>query len=95
MTRFKKEMQKHFPGIDWQGERGETSAFCVPEKALVVFDHPALVVVLEFQRNGKQREVTSDYPEYSAPYLVYLCGGDKDRAREILKRNDAAFYENV
>lgn len=86
MTRFEKEMRKRFPGISFdENDVGEKDAYCIPEKALVVFCHPSLVTVLRFERNGKQTEVTSDYPRISAPYLVFLCNGDEDHARRIMK----------
>lgn len=88
MTRFEKEMRKHFPRVSFdENERGEKSAYCIAEKALVVFCHPSIVTVLRFERNGKQTEVTDDYPRISAPYLVLLCNGDEDEARRILQSN--------
>ncbi len=88
MTRFTKEMKKRFSAaFSAQDETGDTGAYCVESNALIVFYSPSLVTVLQFQRNGKQRDVTDDYPRISAPYLVALCGGDEDKAREILKAN--------
>lgn len=88
MNRFEKEMRKRFrlAFADRDGD-GETGAYTIPEKALIVFYSPQLTIVLEYQRNGKQRDVTNDYPRLSAPYLVYLCGGDENKAREILESN--------
>ena len=86
MTRFQKEMRKRFPGISFdENDIGEKAAYCIPEKALVVFCSPMLITVLRFERNGKQTEVTDDYPRISAPYLVLLCGGDEEHAKRILK----------
>ena len=88
MTRFEKEMRKHFPHVSFdENDAGEKSAYCIAEKALVVFCHPSIVTVLRFERNGKQTEVTNDYPRISAPYLVLLCNGDENEARRILKSN--------
>lgn len=88
MTRFAKEMKKRFSAeFSAQDETGETGAYCVESDALVVFYSPSLVTVLQFQRNGKQRDVTDDYPRISAPYLVYLCGGNEAEATRILKEN--------
>jgi len=85
MTRFKKEMMVKFPKADWDGMT-DTEVYVVEEEALVVFSHPSIVTVLRVLANGKQREVTEDYPRISAPYLVHLCGGDEDKAREILRK---------
>jgi hypothetical protein len=86
MTRFEKEMRKHFSRISFDADiYGEKSAYCIAEKALVVFCHPSIITVLRFERNGKQTEVTNDYPRISAPYLVLLCGGDEEHAKRILK----------
>ena len=86
MTRFDKEMRKHFAkAFQPRPDQDETGAYCVPENALIVFYSPSLVTILEYQRDGKQREVTNDYPRISAPYLVYLCGGDEEKAKQILK----------
>lgn len=87
MTRFKKEMMRRFPGAFCENEDGESCAYVVEEDALVVFSSPSIVTVLRFLQNGKQKEVTNDYPRISAPYLVYLCGGDEERAKQILKQN--------
>lgn len=87
MTRFAKEMKKRFSSSFSTDETGEKCAYCVESDALVVFCCPSLVTVLQFQRNGKQKDVTEDYPQLSAPYLVYLCGGDTEKAKEILKSN--------
>lgn len=86
MTRFEKEMRRHFPGVSFDADiYGEKQAFTIAEDALVVFSSPGLVEVLQFQRNGKQIDVSDDYPRISAPYLVHLCGGDVERAKSILK----------
>ena len=87
MTKFTKEMRRRFSAAFVEDETGETGAYCVESDALIVFYSPTLVTVLQFQRNGKQRDVTDDFPRISAPYLVALCGGDEDKAREILKSN--------
>ena len=88
MTRFDKYARALFPRVSFdENDIGEKGAFCVPEKALVVFCSAQLVTVLHIERNGKQRDVSALFPEYSAPYLVYLCGGNIDRAREILQSN--------
>ena len=85
MTRFHKEMLRCFPSAFCESFDGETGAYVVEEDALVVFYSPSLVTVLRFLRNGKQKDVTSDYPRISAPYLVYLCGGDEEEAKRILR----------
>lgn len=86
MTRFTKEMKKRFSAaFSAQDETGEKSVYCVESEALIVFSSPQLITVLQFQRNGKQRDVTNEYPRLSAPYLVYLCRGDEERAKQILK----------
>ena len=88
MTRFEKEMRKRFPVISFdENDIGEKAAYCIPEKALVVFCSPMLTTVLRFERNGKQTDVTNDYPRISAPYLVLLCNGDEEQASRILKSN--------
>lgn len=87
MTRFKKEMKKHFRNAFLESADGECGAYCIAEKALVIFYHPSIVTVLQVLRNGKQKEVTNEYPEISAPYLVHLCGGDVEEAKRILKSN--------
>lgn len=86
MTRFDKYARALFPRVSFdENDVGEKEAFCIPEKALIVFCSAQLTTVLHIERNGKQREVSDLFPEYSAPYLVYLCGGDIDHAREILQ----------
>ena len=85
MTRFKKEMAARFPYALRESDDGEAGAYVIEEEALIVFYNPSLCTVLRFLRNGKQKEVTADYPRISAPYLVHLLGGDEDRAREILR----------
>ena len=86
MTRFEKEMRKRFPGISFDADiYGEKQAFCIAENALVVFCSPGLTEVIQFLQNGKERDVTNDYPRISAPYLVLLCGGDEEHAKRILK----------
>lgn len=88
MTRFQKEMRKRFPGVSFDEDiYGNKEAFVVEEEALIVFPSPMMVEVLQFQRNGKQKDVSDDYPRISAPYLVHLCGGDVERAKRILKSN--------
>ena len=87
MTRFDKYARALFPLISFdENMYGEKQAFCIPEKALIVFCSAQLTTVLRIKRNGKQRDVSALFPEYSVPYLVYLCGGDIERAREILQR---------
>lgn len=87
MTRFKKEMAKRFPILLNDDDMQETHAYTVDRLALIVFDHPSIITILQFLPNGKQREVPEwEYPEISAPYLVHLCGGDVERAREIIKK---------
>lgn len=88
MTRFKKEMIMRFSGAFCEDETGECGAYVIEEEALIVFYNPSIVIVLRFLRNGKQRDVTNDYPRISAPYLVHLCGGDEERAKQILKSNN-------
>ena len=79
-------MRKRFPGVSFDEDiYGNKEAFVVEEEALIVFSSPMMVEVLQFLRNGKQREVTDDYPEISAPYLVHLCGGDIEEAKRILR----------
>ena len=86
MTRFEKEMRKRFPGISFDADMyGNKEAFCVSEDALVVFCSPGLVEVIQFLQNGKERDVSTEYPRLSAPYLVYLCGGDEEHAKRILR----------
>ena len=86
MTRFEKEMRKRFPGVSFdENDMGEKDAYCIPEKALVVFCSPMLTTVLRFERNGKHTEVTNDYPRISAPYLVHLYNGNEEKAKHILK----------
>lgn len=88
MTRFKKEMMKLFPYSFKEDENGDCEAYVIESEALVVFQNPCLCVILRILPNGKQKEVTDDYPSISAPYLVHLCGGDENRARQILKGNN-------
>lgn len=86
MTRFQKEMRKRFPGISFDEDMyGNKDAYVIEEHALIVFCHPSIITVLRFERNGKQTEVTDDYPRISAPYLVLLCNGDEEHAKRILK----------
>ena len=87
MTRFKKEMIKRFSAMTWEDDTGDIGAYVIEEKALIVFYHPCIVTVLQFLRNGKQKEVTNDFPEISAPYLLHLCNGDREKAIAILKSN--------
>ena len=88
MTRFTKEMKRRFPAaFARNSETGETGVYCVESEALIVFYSPTLTTVLKFLRNGKQRDVTDDFPEISAPYLIMLCNGDIDKAKEILNSN--------
>ena len=87
MTRFKKEMGKRFPAILMDEDESGIGAYVIEEEALIVFHHPGLVTVLRFLQNGKQRDVTDDYPLISAPYLVMLCQGDVEMAKRILKSN--------
>lgn len=88
MTRFTKEMVKKFHGAAFcEDDFGEKSAFCVESESLVVLCHPSLIIVLRIGRDGSAEDVTEDFPQYSAPYLVHLCGGDLEQAREILKSN--------
>ena len=87
MTRFKKEMGKRFPAILMDEDESGIGAYVIEEEALIVFHHPGLVTVLRFLQNGKQRDVTDDYPLISAPYLVHLCGGDVEMAKRIIKSN--------
>lgn len=87
MTRFKKEMKTRFSWLNEIDENGETRGYTIDEKALIVFCHPSITIIYQFTRDGREIEVTDNYPEISAPYLVYLCGGDIDRAKNILKSN--------
>lgn len=91
MTRFKKEMMKRFAKSHWDSE-DECGAYVIEEKALVVFYNPGLTTVLQFLRNGKQKELPEwEMPEITSPYLVYLCGGDIERARQIIKGTSGNF----
>lgn len=86
MNRFEKEMRKHFPGISFDEDMyGNKDAYCIAEKALIVFTSPGLIEVLQFLPNGKQKDVSDDYPEISAPYLVHLYGGNIEKAKSVLK----------
>ena len=88
MTRFQKEMRKKFPHVSFDEDyKGDKQAYVIEEKALVVFCHPSIVTVLQVQRNGKQKEVTNDFPRISNPYLVHLCGGNEEEAKRILESN--------
>lgn len=86
MTRFEKYARALFPRISFDEDMyGEKGAYCIPEKAIIVFCSAQLITVLRLERNGKQTDVSNDFPEISAPYLVYLCNGDTARASEILR----------
>ena len=88
MTRFAKEMKKRFPYAFCEDPyTGEKSGYVIEEEALVVFCHPSMTIVLRFLRDGKNIEVSDEYPRLSAPYLVYLCGGNEAEATRILKEN--------
>ena len=86
MTRFEKYARALFPRVSFdENDIGEKGAYCIPEKALIVFCSAQLITVLRLERNGKQRDASNDFPEISAPYLVHLCNGDTARASEILR----------
>ena len=86
MTRFKKEMMKRFPwAFEERYDDESTGAYVIEDEALVVFYHPSIVEVIRILTNGQEEEVTNDYPQISAPYLVKLCDGDIERAKQILK----------
>lgn len=92
MTRFRKEMEKRLPCIVWDSDDGSYGAYTVEEEALVVSYTPCLTVIRKVDRSGRVEELPEwERPEITSPYLVVLCGGDVDRAREIIKGTSGSF----
>lgn len=86
MTRFKKEMIKRFDfPFDAEENIDENGAYCIEKEALIVCYSPGLILVYQFDRAGNVIDVSNDYPQITHKYLVILCNGDTEKAKEIIK----------
>ena len=89
MTRFKKEMRARFPKLFVEDPTGESGAGVRDEKAwIITWSDPIGTWLYQFSRSGELIDIPEwQEPQITNPYLVYLCDGDIDQARAILKSN--------
>ena len=71
-----------------ESEDGEIGAYTVDQDGLIVMFHPSIVLCYQFNRDGSLRQMADwERPEITSPFLCFLCDGNIENAREIIKDN--------